>query len=123
MCSVPSLVRCAKKNSIQHPRRELSYLRRVGSFGKWHDGVNALELMGYDSPGERFPLLRLNLQPLFVKEWGSNQEPPPLIFNQRAAGGLTICHEPGARSLSVWDAIAPRFCRYFLLFRESKRVG
>jgi len=28
------------KNSIQHPKRELNYGRRVGSFGKWHECGN-----------------------------------------------------------------------------------
>jgi hypothetical protein len=44
---VPSLLLCAKKNSIPHPKPELNYVRRVGSFGKWHEVVMNGELMGY----------------------------------------------------------------------------
>ena len=40
MCNVPSFVLCAKKNSIQHPTLDWVQIRDVGTFGKWHEGVN-----------------------------------------------------------------------------------
>ena len=44
---MPSFVLCAKKNSIQHPTLEWVQIRYVDTFGKWHEGVNGGELMGY----------------------------------------------------------------------------